>query len=61
MERNWIITIIYLKGSEITKRDIKVLKITGDYVKAFCYLRNQTRIFRKDNILSASFYRKSSA
>ncbi len=56
MERNCIITIIYQKGSKITKRNIKVLEITAENVKALCYLRNQRRIFKVENILSACIY-----
>lgn len=56
-ERGWIITIIYQKGEEISKRNIKVTEITKDKVKAFCFLRNENRIFKKDNILSAAFCR----
>lgn len=55
LERNCIVTIMYQKDDMITKRDIKVLGLDGDMVKAFCYLRNQVRMFKKDNILSASF------
>jgi predicted DNA-binding transcriptional regulator YafY len=56
LEDHRIITIIYQKGSEITERKIRVLNITGDKVKAYCYLRRENRIFKKDNILSAAFY-----
>jgi predicted DNA-binding transcriptional regulator YafY len=46
--------IIYMKGNEITQRKIHVMEITEDYVRAWCYLRNEPRLFRKENILSAS-------
>ncbi len=46
--------IIYMKGNEITQRKIRVIEITNDYVRAWCYLRNEPRVFRKENILSAS-------
>lgn len=55
LERNRIVTIIYQKKDEITKRKIKVLDIEGESIKAFCFLRNQIRVFRKENILSACF------
>ncbi|MDP4088087.1 MAG: hypothetical protein Q8930_02300 [Bacillota bacterium] len=48
-----VITIMYQKDSEITQRDIKVLKINDDDVEAYCYLRHQIRHFKKDNILAA--------
>jgi len=37
---------MYLKGNEITKRNIKVLDIDNENIKAFCFLRNQKRIFK---------------
>lgn len=46
--------IIYMKGNEITQRKIRVMEVTEDYVRAWCYLRNEPRLFRKENILSAS-------
>jgi hypothetical protein len=55
LERNWVITIMYDKGEEITIRNIKVLQIEGDNIKAFCYLRGEKRRFKKENILSAAF------
>ncbi|HHV95250.1 MAG TPA: hypothetical protein GXX37_02055 [Clostridiaceae bacterium] len=55
-DQNRIITIIYQKGNVITKRNIRVLSIDGDTIKAYCYLRNSIRIFRRKNILAAEFY-----
>jgi hypothetical protein len=55
LEKNKLITIIYQKGSEITRRDIKVMGLDGNHVRAFCYLRNQNRIFIRENILSAAW------
>lgn len=55
LEREWIITIMYLKGNEITKRNIKVLKIDKNNINAYCYLRKANRVFKKENILSACF------
>lgn len=57
-EKHWIVTIMYQKNQEITKRNIKVLDITQDQIKAFCYLRNELRVFKKENILAASLYSK---
>lgn len=56
LERNMIITIIYQKGGEITIRNIKVLDLDKEHVKAYCYLRKEKRIFKKENILSAAFF-----
>lgn len=59
LERNIIISIIYSKGNEITQRNIRVFDIQDGSVKAFCFLRNQTRIFKMENILSAGFVRNT--
>jgi hypothetical protein len=56
IERNWVITIMYQKGLEITKRNIKVMEIHEDSITAFCYLRKETRRFKLYNILSAAFF-----
>jgi predicted DNA-binding transcriptional regulator YafY len=50
-----IVTIMYVKGNEITQRNIKVLKINDTDIEAFCYLRHNIRHFRKDNILAAQY------
>jgi predicted DNA-binding transcriptional regulator YafY len=56
LERHQVATIIYQNGEDITKRDIRIIKIENDYVEAYCYLRHQIRKFKIDNILSASLY-----
>lgn len=53
--RGWVITIIYQKGDHITKRNIRVLDIEDNNIRAFCYLREQIRLFKLENILSASY------
>jgi predicted DNA-binding transcriptional regulator YafY len=50
-----LVTIMYAKGSEITQRNIKVLKINDNDIEAYCYLRHNIRHFRKDNILAAQY------
>jgi sarcosine oxidase delta subunit len=55
LERGWIITIIYQKDDLITKRNIKVLSIKNNTIKAYCYLRQNVRVFQRENILAASF------
>jgi hypothetical protein len=55
LDRDLIVTIMYLKGTDITMRNIRVLEIKDDKIKAYCYLRKDTRIFKKESILSASF------
>jgi coproporphyrinogen III oxidase-like Fe-S oxidoreductase len=55
LDRDLIITIMYLKGTEITMRNIKVLEIKEDRIQAYCYLRKEKRVFKKESILSAAF------
>lgn len=50
-----VITIMYQKGNEFTKRNIKVIKIKDNDIEAYCYLRRQVRHFKKDNILAAMY------
>lgn len=51
-----IITIMYMKNEkEISQRNIKVIEIKDDMVKAYCYLKHQVRYFKKENILSAGY------
>jgi hypothetical protein len=59
LDRNCIITIMYQKGSEITHRNIKVLEIEGENIKAYCYLREQKRIFKRNNILAAAYFKET--
>jgi len=55
LERSRIVTIIYSGNAGISERNIRVLEIYDDRVKAYCYLRKQVRYFKKDNILSAAY------
>lgn len=55
LEDHQVITIMYMKGEEITKRKIKINKINDNEVEAYCYLRQQIRHFKKQNILSAMY------
>lgn len=57
-EQNKMISIMYQKGNEITQRNIRVLSVEGDNVKAMCYLRHEPRMFRKKDILAAEYCRK---
>lgn len=60
LDRDMIITIMYLKSSEITMRNIRVLEIKEDRIMAYCYLRKENRIFKKESILSAAFINANS-
>ncbi|KKI93330.1 hypothetical protein WQ54_03580 [Bacillus sp. SA1-12] len=53
------IEIIYISNAgEITLRTIIVKEINGGYIKAFCLLKQQPRLFSRSNILSASKLRR---
>jgi len=48
-----IITIMYLKGFEITQRKIQVLKMDDETIKALDIDKGKFRTFKIENILSA--------
>lgn len=56
LEKHQEVTIIYQKGNEFTERKIKVTGIKDNTIEAYCYLRHQRRVFKKDKILSAQLY-----
>lgn len=58
LEQGSIITIIYAKENVITKRNIRVLEMNNSIIKAYCYLRRQNRVFKKENILAAEYCRR---
>ncbi|PKR82446.1 WYL domain-containing protein [Heyndrickxia camelliae] len=43
---------------EITQRIVKVEKVGEDYLRAYCFTRNQVRTFNISNILSIGPLRK---
>lgn len=53
MERNQLVKLMYLdsKGN-ISKRQVKVLKIQGDTFQGFCFKRNAKRTFNFENVLA---------
>lgn len=52
-EAGEILELIYISDKkEITYRKIKVLKISTESVRAYCFTRNQQRSFKFTNILS---------
>lgn len=53
LEDHETISIMYQKGNELTQRNIKIIKIKGNDIEAYCYLRHQIRHFKKENILAA--------
>ena len=50
-----IVTIMYLRGKDITQRDIRIMKLRDEYVEAYYYLRHQIRHFKKENILAVTY------
>lgn len=53
MQHKQIIDIMYIaKDDAITKRRIKIIKISGDTVQAYCFTRHAKRTFKIDNILA---------
>ena len=36
----------------ISKRRVKILKVSGESFQAYCFLRNKKRTFKMDNVLS---------
>ena len=54
MQRNQIVDIMYMaKDGTITKRRIKLIKIAGEYIQAYCFTRHAKRLFKFENILAA--------
>ena len=53
MQHNKIVNMMYLaKFGEITKRRIKIIKISGDTFQAYCFVRRAKRTFLIDNVLA---------
>lgn len=53
------VEIMYLsKNGSISQRTITIREMKGSIVAAYCHLRNTTRNFKIDNILSVN-YRKA--
>lgn len=53
MQHHQTIDIMYIaKNDAITKRRIKLIKIAGDSVQAYCFTRHAKRTFKIDNILA---------
>ena len=53
MQHNQIIDIIYMaKDRKFTKRRVKLIKVVGDTVQAYCFTRHAKRTFKFENILA---------
>ncbi|MCM3599023.1 hypothetical protein M4D55_25120 [Metabacillus idriensis] len=54
-EEQFPVEIIYISDKgDLTQRTIIVNEVKGDYIKAFCFIKQQTRMFKMNNILSAA-------
>lgn len=53
MQYHQVIELMYMsKSGEITKRKVRVIKITGDTLQAYCFTRQAKRTFIIDNVLA---------
>ena len=53
MRYGQIVNIMYMaKNGEVTKRRIKVIKLTDDSFQAYCFLRKTKRTFIVENVLA---------
>jgi len=53
MKYNQVLDMIYMDNDGgITKRRVKLLKITEDSFQAYCYLRGSKRTLKVDNVLA---------
>lgn len=53
LETQQPIEVIYMNSKgQMSQRTIRVLSVTDQYVKAYCYTKNQIRTFKRENILS---------
>ncbi|MEK3976036.1 transcriptional regulator [Psychrobacillus sp. FSL K6-1267] len=53
LKTNQVSEMIYMKNNgEISKRRVKVLSVTKDSFKAYCFLRGTKRVFRIENVLA---------
>ncbi|MBK3495336.1 transcriptional regulator [Viridibacillus sp. YIM B01967] len=54
MQRNQVIDLMYMsKGGEITKRRVKIIKMTAESFQAYCFAKQAKRTFIIDNVLAA--------
>ena len=53
MQRNQLVNMMYVsKSGEVSKRRIKIIKIVGDSLQAFCFTRQAKRTFMIDSVLA---------
>lgn len=55
MQRNQLVDIMYIaKNDSVTKRRVRVIKIVGDSLQAFCFTRQAKRSFIIQNVLAVT-------
>ena len=48
-----LVDMMYMANDgSISKRRIKILKVSGNSFQAYCFLRHKKRTFKMDNVLS---------
>lgn len=53
LERNQLVDMMYISETgEISKRRIKISKITDDSFSAYCFLKHAKRTFKIENVLA---------
>ena len=53
MQRNQFVNMMYLaRSGEVSKRQIKIIKIVGDSFQAYCFTRQAKRTFMIDSVLA---------
>ncbi|KYG89134.1 transcriptional regulator [[Bacillus] sp. KCTC 13219] len=53
MQRQWLLDIIYMaKDGKISKRRVKIIKITGDTMQVYCFNKYSKRTFIINNVLA---------
>ncbi|ETT86162.1 transcriptional regulator [Viridibacillus sp. FSL R5-0477] len=54
MQRNQLVNMIYMSSSgDITKRRVKIIKISSDNFQAYCFVKRAKRTFIIENVLAA--------
>jgi predicted DNA-binding transcriptional regulator YafY len=59
METRQPIEIIYSnKNGSLSQRVITIVELTESHIKAYCHLRHDSRVFKRENILSAAPHKR---
>ncbi|MGF9979536.1 transcriptional regulator [Viridibacillus arvi] len=53
MQRNQLVDLMYISRSgEVSKRRVKIIKMTADLFQAYCFVKYAKRTFIIDNVLA---------